>query len=230
MAGHNQCRSAAAGHRNDAGVVERACKFFEEIKVSNALAIALWSIATGPRATRAGSSRTGPGSLRALRRAPGLVDGAPAPGRRPAPGCAVHREKAVQRSRKGVRRICAGVRAPRARAHQRRPRHHGLNVFTACDQEFHVVGGGHDALLRHYGAHRRRRCNTGTGFRSTCGRFPSATHSWCVQQRRARPSMFTMGCCITLVTTPVPYGVPRLAMRPFYNVATRRCAAGRRSV
>ena len=35
-----------AGHRNDAGVVERACKFFEEIEVSNALAMALWSIAT----------------------------------------------------------------------------------------------------------------------------------------------------------------------------------------
>ena len=56
----------AAGHRNDAGVVERACKIFEEIEVTIALAMALWSIATGPRATRAGSSRTGPGSLRAL--------------------------------------------------------------------------------------------------------------------------------------------------------------------
>ena len=55
-----------AGHRNDAGVVERACKIFEEIEVIIALAMALWSIATGPRATRAGSSRTGPGSLRAL--------------------------------------------------------------------------------------------------------------------------------------------------------------------
>ena len=66
LAGHDQCRSAAAGHRNDAGVVERACNCFEEIKVIIALAMALWSIATGPRATRAGSSRTGPGSLRAL--------------------------------------------------------------------------------------------------------------------------------------------------------------------
>ena len=74
--------------------------FFEEIEVTIALAMALWSIATGPRATRAGSSRTGPGSLRALRRAPGLVDGAPASGRRQTPGCAVHREKAVQRSLK----------------------------------------------------------------------------------------------------------------------------------
>ena len=134
--------------------------------------------------------------------------------------------KGVRRIGKGVRRISVNVRAPRARAHQRRPRHHGLNVFTACDQEFHVVGGGHDALLRHHGAQHRRRCNTGKGFRSTCGRFPSATRSWCVQQRRARPSMFTMGCCITLVTTPVPYGVPRLAMRPFYNVATRRGCGG----
>ena len=153
MAGHDQCRSAAAGHRNDAGVVERACKFFEEIEVIIALAMALWSIATGPRATRAGSSRTGPGSLRALRRAPGLVAGAPASGRRQAPGCAVHREKAIQRSRKGVRRICAGVRAPRARAHQRRPRHHAPNVFTACDQDYHVAGGSHVALLRHHGDH-----------------------------------------------------------------------------
>ena len=100
MAGHDQCRSAAAGHRNDAGVVERACKTFEEIKVIIALAIALWSIATGPRATRAGSSRTGPGSLRALRRAPGLVDGAPTSGRRQAPQCAVRRGKAVRRSLK----------------------------------------------------------------------------------------------------------------------------------
>ena len=109
------------------------------------------------------------GSLRALRRAPGPVDGAPASGRRQTPGCAVHREKAVQRSLKGVRRICAGVRAPRARAHQRRPRHHAPNVFTACDQDFHVAGGSHVALLRHHDAQRRRRCNTGTGFRSTCG-------------------------------------------------------------
>ena len=154
------------------------------------------------------------------------MDGAPASGRRQAPGCAVHREKAVQRSRKGVRRICAGVRAPRARAHQRRPQHHALTVFTARDQDYHVAGGSHVALLRHHGAQRRRRCNTGTGFRSTCGRFPSATRSWCVHQRRAWPFMFTMGCCITLVTTPVPYGVPRLAMRPFYNVATRRGCGG----
>ena len=138
--------------------------------------------------------------------------------------------KGVRRIGKGVRRISVNVRAPRARAHQRRPRHHGLNVFTACDQEFHVVGGGHDALLRHHGAQHRRRCNTGKGFRSTCGRFPSATRSWCVQQRRAWPFMSTVGCCITLVTPPVPYGVPRLAMRPFYNVATRRGAAGRRSI
>ena len=86
-----------------------------------------------------------------------------------APGGAVHREKAIQRSRKGVRRICAGVRAPRARAHQRRPRHHALTVFTASDQDYHVAGGSHVALLRHHGAQRRRRCNTGTGFRSTCG-------------------------------------------------------------
>ena len=75
---------------------------------------------------------------------------------------------------KGVRHISADVRAPRARAHQRRPRHHAPNVFTACDQAFHVAGGGHVALLRHHGAQRRRRCNTGTGFRSTSGAMTRA--------------------------------------------------------
>ena len=78
----------------------------------------------------------------------------PASGRRQAPGCAVHRGKAVQRSLKGVRRICAGVQAPRARAHQQRPQHHAPNVFTACDQDYHVAGGSHVALLRHHGDHR----------------------------------------------------------------------------
>ena len=151
LAGHDQCRSAAAGHRNDAGVVERACKIFEEIEVIIALAMALWSIATGPRATRAGSSRTGPGSLRALRRAPGLVDGAPASGWRQTPGCAVHREKAVQRSRKGVRRICAGVRAPRARAHQRRPRHHAPNDRTCLPPAIKIIMLLEAAMLRYCG-------------------------------------------------------------------------------
>ena len=110
--------------------------------------MALWSIATGPRATRAGSFCAGPGSLRALRRAPGLVDGAPAPGRRQAPGCAVHREKAIQRSRKGVRRICAGVRAPRARAHQRRPRHHAL---TCLPPAIKIIMSLEAAMLRYCG-------------------------------------------------------------------------------
>ena len=40
------------------------------------------------------------------------------------------------------------------RAHQRQPRHHSPNVFTACDQDFHVAGGSHVALLRHHGDHR----------------------------------------------------------------------------
>ena len=96
------------------------------------------------------------------------------------------------------------VRAPRARAHQRRPRDRGRGVFFACDQAFHVAERGHVALLRHHGAHRRRRCNTGTGFRSTCGRFSPATRSWCVRQRSAWSFMSTVGCCITLVTPPVP--------------------------
>ena len=94
---------------------------------------------------------------------------------------------------KGVRHISADVRAPRARAHQRRPRHHAPNVFTARDQDYHVAGGSHVALLRHHDAQRRRRCNTGTGFRATCGattrakgpgwacerpQTPTATSAW----------------------------------------------------
>ncbi len=39
---HNDIRDKG-GHRNDAGMVERECIFFEEIKVSNALVMALWS-------------------------------------------------------------------------------------------------------------------------------------------------------------------------------------------
>ena len=73
---------------------------------------------------------------------------------------------------KGVRHISADVRAPRARAHQRRPRHHAPNVFTACDQAFHVAGGRRPCccvIAASCGAQRRRRCNTGTGFRSTSG-------------------------------------------------------------
>ena len=141
-------------YRNGQPWWTRACKFFEEIKVSNALALVLWSIATGPRATRAGSSRTGPGSRRPLCRAPdAVVDGAPASGRRPATICGGHCGKAVQRSLKGVERTSAGVQAPRARAHQRRPRDHCPNVFPARDRHFHVAGGGHDALLRQHGDH-----------------------------------------------------------------------------
>ena len=157
------------GHRRPPKRWTRACIFFEEIKVSNALALVLWSTATGPRATRAGSSRTGPGARRPLCRAPDVVNGAPASGRRPATICGGHCGKAVQRSLKGVRRICAGVRAPRATAHQRRPRDHCPNVFPARDQHFHVAGGGHVALLHHHGVHGRGRWNTSTGFRSTCG-------------------------------------------------------------
>ena len=103
-----------------------------------------------------------------------------------------------------VRHTSANVRAPRARAHQRRPRDRGRGVVFACEQAFHVAERGHVALLRHHGAHRRRRCNTGTGFRSTCDRFSPATRSWCVRQRSAWPFMSTVGCCITLVIYPVP--------------------------
>ena len=169
MGGHDYCRSATAATKRRGRRWTRACNFFEEIKVSNALALVLWSTATGPRATRAGSSRTGPGSRRPLCRAPDVVDGAPASGRRPATTCGGHRGKAVQRSLKGATRTTANVRAPRARAHQRRPRDHCPNVFPARDQHFHVAGGGHVALLHHHGDHQRGRWNTGTGFRSTCG-------------------------------------------------------------
>ena len=169
MGGHDYCVSATAASKRRGRRWTRACIFFEEIKVSNALALVLWSTATGPRATRAGSSRTGPGSRRPLCRAPGVVDGAPASGRRPATICGGHRGKAVQRSLKGATRTSANVRAPRARAHERRPRDHCPNVFPAQDQHFHVAGGGHVALLHHHGDHQRGRWNTGTGFQSTCG-------------------------------------------------------------
>ena len=171
MGGHDYCGSATAASKRRGRRWTRACNFFEEIKVSNALALVLWSTATGPRATRAGSSRTGPGSRRPLCRAPDVVDGAPASGRCPASRWGGHRGKAEQRSPKGATRTSASVRAPRATAHQRRPRDHGPNVFPAQDQHFHVAEGGHVALpvLHHHGVHGRGRWNTSTGFRSTCG-------------------------------------------------------------
>ena len=172
--GHDYCCSATARSSKRPAVVDAgtsACMqiFRGDQRVSNALELVLWSIATGPRATRAGSSRTGPGSRRPLCRAPDVVDGAPASGRRPATICGGHRGKAVQRSLKGATRTSASVRAPRATAHQRRPRDHCPNVFPARDQHFHVAGGGHVALLHYHGDHQRGRWNTGTGFRSTCG-------------------------------------------------------------
>ena len=178
------------GHRNgQRGSWTRACIFFEEIKASNAFALVLWSTATGPRATRAGSSRTGPGSRRPLCRAPDVVDGAPAPGRRPASRWGGPRGKAVQRSLKVATRTSASVRAPRATAHQRRPRDHDPDVFPARDQHFHVAGGGHVALLRHHGAQRRRRCNTGTGFRATSGASaPGYGPGRCCERPRASPA------------------------------------------
>ena len=100
MGGHDYCRSATAPSKRRRRRWTRACNFFQEIKVSNALALVLWSIATGPRATRAGSSRTGPGSRRPLCRAPDVVDGVPASGRRPATICGGHSGKAEQRSLK----------------------------------------------------------------------------------------------------------------------------------
>ena len=190
LGGHDYCgRPPRPSKRRGRSRWTRACKFFEEIKVSNALALVLWSIATGPRATRAGSSRTGPGSRRPLCRVPGVVDGAPASGRRPATICSGHRGKAVQRSLKGATRTSASVRAPRATAHQRRPRDHCPNVFPARDQHFHVAGGGHVALLRHHGAQRRRRWNTGTGFRSTSGASaPGYGPGRCCERPRASPA------------------------------------------
>ena len=193
MGGHDYCGSATAASKRRGRRWTRACIFFEEIKVSNALALVLWSTATGPRATRAGSSRTGPGSRRPLCRAPDVVDGAPASGRRPATICGGHRGKAVQRSLKGATRTSASVRAPRATAHQRRPRDHDPDVFPAGDQHFHVAEGGHVALLHRHGDHQRRRCNTGTGFRSTSGASARAMEpgrSW----ERPRTSAATSAC------------------------------------
>ena len=78
-------------------VATRGCKNFEEIKVSNALELVPWAIDFDSRATLAGSSRTGPRYQRPLYREQALVDCGTAAPRRPAPQCAVHREKAVQR-------------------------------------------------------------------------------------------------------------------------------------
>ena len=74
-------RSATDGHRNGAVVHHRSkreCTSENEIKVSNALELVLWGIAIEPRATLAGSSRTGPTSQRPLYREQGVVDGGPA--------------------------------------------------------------------------------------------------------------------------------------------------------
>ena len=189
MGGHDYCGSATAASKRRGRRWTRACNFFEEIKVSNALALVLWSTATGPRATRAGSSRTGPGSRRPLCRAPGVVDGEPASGRCPASRWGGHRGKAVQRSLKGAERTSAGVRVPRARAHQRRPRDHCPNVFPAREQHFHVAGGGHVALLHHHGVHGRGRWNTGTGFGSTSGASaPGYGPGRCCERPRASPA------------------------------------------
>ena len=57
---------------------KRECTSENEIKVSNALELVLWGIAIEPRATLAGSSRTGPTSQRPLYREQGVVDGGPA--------------------------------------------------------------------------------------------------------------------------------------------------------
>ena len=150
LGGHDYCGSATAASKRRGRRWTRACIFFEEIKVSNALALVLWSTATGPRATRAGSSRTGPGSRRPLCRAPDVVDGAPASGRRPATTCGGHRGKAVQRSLKGATRTSASVRAPRATAHQRRPRDHAPDVFPACTPpEINIFMSLEAAMLRY---------------------------------------------------------------------------------
>ena len=61
------------------------------------------------------------------------------------------------------------VRAPRARAHQRRPRDRGRGVFFACDQAFHVAERGHVALLRHHGDLQRGRWSKRTRFHPGCG-------------------------------------------------------------
>ena len=84
-------------------------------------------------------------------------------------GCAGHCGKAVKRSLKGDRRTAVDLRAPRARAHQRRPRDRGPNVFAGGDYDFHVAGGDHGALLQHHDDHRRGGWKAVTGFRSTCG-------------------------------------------------------------
>ena len=95
--GRPRCRFGCRFLWNRRVEASRGCKTFEEMKVSNALELVPWAIDFDSRATLAGSSRTGPRYQRPLYREQALVDCAAAAPRRPAPQCAVHREKAVQR-------------------------------------------------------------------------------------------------------------------------------------
>ena len=110
-----------------------------------------------------------PGSQRPPSRVPHAVEGAAIILRRPAPPQSRTPLKGKRRSLKHGRRISAGARVPRARAHPRQPRHGDPTVFTRCDHYFRNAVGRHVAYSHHQGEHQRRGWNAGTVFRSTFG-------------------------------------------------------------
>ena len=93
------------------------------------------------------------GSQRPPSRVPDAVEGAAIILRRPAPPQRRTPLKGKRRSLKRGRRISAGARVPRARAHPRRPRHGAPTVFTRCDRYFHGAGGRHVVHLHQHGMH-----------------------------------------------------------------------------
>ena len=116
-------------------------------------------------------------------------------------GWAGHHGKAVRPPQTGVHDMSANVPAPRARTHRQRRRRHALIVFTACDQRFHVAGGGHGVLLRQDDDLHGRRWNTNMECRSTSGRFSRAAGPGCDQGSTALSRTVAVGSCTARVTT-----------------------------
>ena len=122
------------------------------------------------------------------------------------------------------------MRAPRARAHQRRTRDRGWGVFFACDQAFHVAWG---AMLRYCGimapivegavTRARDSARPAAGFprRHALGVSGNAVHG------RSCPLW-----AAALPWLPLQYRKGSLDWHcaVFDDDATRRGAAGRRSV
>ena len=126
--------------------------------------------------------------------------------------------------------MSANVPAPRARTHRQRRRRHALIVFTACDQRFHVAGGGHSVLLRQDGDLHGRRWNTNMECRSTSGRFSRAAGPGCDQGSTARSWAPTVGCCTALFTSLWPVVLYYSTYRPFQNDEKRWRRGAQRSV